>query len=232
MLLGGDIGAGEAYMDGLWSSPDLPALLELAALNREALALPDGWWRLPRAAAPDARASRASQHEDRQPPEHRRALRPGQRLLPPVPRRDHDLLERRLRPRRTSRSRTPSATSTRVMAERAGLNAGHARPRDRHRLGRLRAVCRRRARLPRDDDHDLAGAARPGDGTGPRGRSRRPGERRAARLPRDRRAPTTPSSRSRCSRLSAPSTSPTFFEACDRALRPGGRLSLQVDHLP
>ena len=47
MLLGGDIGAGEAYMDGLWSSPDLPALLRLAALNREALALPSGWWRLP-----------------------------------------------------------------------------------------------------------------------------------------------------------------------------------------
>jgi cyclopropane-fatty-acyl-phospholipid synthase len=47
MLLGGDIGAGEAYMDGLWSSPDLPALLRVAALNREALALPKGWWRLP-----------------------------------------------------------------------------------------------------------------------------------------------------------------------------------------
>ncbi len=47
MLLGGEIGAGEAYMDGLWSSPDLPALLRLAALNREALALPTGWWRLP-----------------------------------------------------------------------------------------------------------------------------------------------------------------------------------------
>jgi cyclopropane-fatty-acyl-phospholipid synthase len=47
MLLGGEIGAGEAYMDGLWSSPDLPALLRVAALNREALALPRGWWRLP-----------------------------------------------------------------------------------------------------------------------------------------------------------------------------------------
>ncbi len=47
MLLGGEIGAGEAYMDGLWSSPDLPALLRVATLNREALALPRGWWRLP-----------------------------------------------------------------------------------------------------------------------------------------------------------------------------------------
>jgi cyclopropane-fatty-acyl-phospholipid synthase len=47
LLLGGDIGGGEAYVDGLWSSPDLPALLRVAALNREALALPRGWWRVP-----------------------------------------------------------------------------------------------------------------------------------------------------------------------------------------
>ena len=47
MLLGGDVGAGEAYIDGQWSSPDLPAMLRVAALNREALALPAGWWRLP-----------------------------------------------------------------------------------------------------------------------------------------------------------------------------------------
>ena len=45
MLVRGEIGAGEAYMDGHWSSPDLPALLRLAARNRDALALSDGWWR-------------------------------------------------------------------------------------------------------------------------------------------------------------------------------------------
>ena len=33
LLTGGDIGFAEAYMDGDWSSPDLPALLELAAVN-------------------------------------------------------------------------------------------------------------------------------------------------------------------------------------------------------
>ena len=47
MLLGGETGAGEAYMDGLWSSPDLTGLLRLAARNRAALALTAGWWRLP-----------------------------------------------------------------------------------------------------------------------------------------------------------------------------------------
>ena len=34
-------------MDGLWSSPDLAALLRLAARNREALALSAGWFRVP-----------------------------------------------------------------------------------------------------------------------------------------------------------------------------------------
>ena len=47
MLLGGEPGAGEAYMDGLWSSPDLAALLRLAARNRDALALSAGWFRVP-----------------------------------------------------------------------------------------------------------------------------------------------------------------------------------------
>ncbi len=47
ILLHGETGAGEAYMDGLWSSPDLVALLELAVLNRAALALAGGWWRAP-----------------------------------------------------------------------------------------------------------------------------------------------------------------------------------------
>jgi cyclopropane-fatty-acyl-phospholipid synthase len=47
LLVDGETGAGEAYMDGQWSSPDLAALLLLAALNRQALALTSGWWRAP-----------------------------------------------------------------------------------------------------------------------------------------------------------------------------------------
>ena len=47
ILVGGDVGAGEAYMDGLWSSPDLVALISLAVANRHALALSRGWWRTP-----------------------------------------------------------------------------------------------------------------------------------------------------------------------------------------
>ncbi len=47
ILVNGETGAGEAYMDGLWSSPNLAGLIELAALNRSALALSAGWWRVP-----------------------------------------------------------------------------------------------------------------------------------------------------------------------------------------
>ncbi len=47
ILFGGEPGAGEAYMDGQWSSPDLPGALALAALNREALGVTRGWLRAP-----------------------------------------------------------------------------------------------------------------------------------------------------------------------------------------
>ena len=47
LLLGGETGGGEAYVDGLWSSPDLAGLLRWAALNRDSLALSTGWFRRP-----------------------------------------------------------------------------------------------------------------------------------------------------------------------------------------
>ncbi len=47
VIFGGEPGAGEAYMDGLWSSPDLVAALRLAALNRESLGVTGGWLRVP-----------------------------------------------------------------------------------------------------------------------------------------------------------------------------------------
>jgi cyclopropane-fatty-acyl-phospholipid synthase len=70
LLVGGEIGAGEAYMEGLWSSPDLPGLLRLAALNREALGLARGWWRVP------LRVSRTLAHRAR-----RNTIRGSQRNI-------------------------------------------------------------------------------------------------------------------------------------------------------
>jgi len=37
LMFGGDVGFSEAYMDGDWSTPDLATLIELAALNEQAL---------------------------------------------------------------------------------------------------------------------------------------------------------------------------------------------------
>ncbi len=53
------MGAGEAYMDGQWSSPDLPGLLRFGALERDGLGLGSGWWRLP------IRLARAAAHRTR-----------------------------------------------------------------------------------------------------------------------------------------------------------------------
>jgi cyclopropane-fatty-acyl-phospholipid synthase len=47
LLTGGEVGGGEAYVEGLWSSPDLVSLIRLAVANRESLALSRGWWRMP-----------------------------------------------------------------------------------------------------------------------------------------------------------------------------------------
>ena len=47
MLVGGETGVGEAYVEGLWSSPDVTGVLALGARNREALRLSSGWMRLP-----------------------------------------------------------------------------------------------------------------------------------------------------------------------------------------
>ena len=68
---------------------------------------------VPRPAAdpPHARPPDAAQHAARGAPEHRGPLRPGQRLLPAVPRRDADLLLRGLRDARPD-AWTRSGTST------------------------------------------------------------------------------------------------------------------------
>ena len=51
----------------------------------------------------------------------------------------------------------------RALADATRIGPGRPRARDRHRLGRVRAAPRARARLPGDDGHDLARAARARD---------------------------------------------------------------------
>jgi len=42
ILVGGNVGAGESYMDGLWSSTELPAVIEALAANHDVLLALDG----------------------------------------------------------------------------------------------------------------------------------------------------------------------------------------------
>ena len=218
-------------MDGLWSSPDLAALLRLAARNREALALVG---RLVPRPGPAARGrSRTGRDATRagQPAQHRGALRPRQRPLPAVPRRDDDVLERGLRvagpvARRRAAQQVPASSPSAP-----GCGAA-ARPGDRHRLGRLRAVRGRRAGLPGDVDHDLAASSTSWPASG----SRRPAwsDLVDVQLRDYRDIEGTYDAIVSIEMLEAVGAEyfATFFETCDRALRARRPDEPPVDHLP
>ena len=194
------------------------------------LSLSAGWFRRPGAASSDDRAPPASQHEAPEPSQHLGPLRPRQRLLPDVPRRDDDLLERGLRVARpVARRRAAQQVPAHGRGRRARPRP--ARPRDRDGLGRVRPVCGGRARLPGDADHDLAGAVRPG----PRARAGRragaPRRRPAPRLPRHHGTYDAIVSIEMLEAVGAEYFA-TFFEVCDRGARPGGPAQPPVDHLP
>ena len=141
MLLHGETGAGEAYMDGLWSSPDLAALLRLAVRNRESMALSAGWFRLP------AHVARTAAHR------LRRNTRSGSRRNIAA---HYDLgndFYRLFLDETMTYSSAVFASPAQdladaqrnkyaVMAANAGPGAGPARAGDRHRLGRVRPVRR------------------------------------------------------------------------------------------
>ena len=208
-----------------------PACSVSPRVNREALALSAGWFRVPAQLRQDARASRPAEHPRGQPPEHRRPLRPVQRPLPAVPRRDDDLLERGVRDARPGPGRRAAQqVPDRRRERRAG--ARPARPRDRDGLGRLRAVRGGRARLSRDVGHDLARAVRAGARTGPRGRARATSSTSSCATIATSRARTTRSSRSRCSKPSARSTSARSSRCATERCDPGGRMSLQSITFP
>ena len=94
-------------MDGSWDCDDLAALVRILVRNRDLLdAMETGLARFGGWAA--ARLARAApQYARRQPPQHRRALRPRQRALPAVPGREPDVFVGDLRATRTSRWKWP-----------------------------------------------------------------------------------------------------------------------------
>jgi len=230
MLVGGDIGVGEAYMDGLWSSPDLPALARVAALNREALALPDGWWRLP------GRAARTIAHRLR-----RNTISGSRRNIEAHYDLGNELYRLFLDETLTYSSAVfaspdqPLADAQRnkyrVIAERAGLRGGE------HVLeigsgwggfalyaaGEL--GCRVTSITVSPAQHVLATE---------RVRTAGLGDRVSIELRDYREVEGQYDAIVSIEMLEAVGAEyfTTFFEACDRALRPGGRLSLQVITFP
>ena len=92
----------------------------------------------------------------RRAPQHRGALRPRQRLLRALPRRDDDLLVRDLRGRGRASAEAQRRKLRRV-CEQLELTARRPRARDRLRLGFVRAHRRRRVRSARHRRDDLAG---------------------------------------------------------------------------
>ena len=206
-------------MDGLWSSPDLVALISLGGGQPPRAGPVGGLVARPGPAWPDRRPPPQPQHADRVAAQHHRPLRPRQRLLSALARRDDDLLERRLRDARAvARRRAAQQVPPHGRAGRP--RARPARPRDRHRLGRLRALRGRRAGLPRHH----ASPSRRRSTTWRASGSPRPASPTAwtsscattATSP----AATTPSCRSRCWRPSAPSTTATSSTPAPRRSGP------------
>ena len=136
---------------GEWTSPDPVPLFELFTRQRRA-----AWARSAAPRAPsrwlNALAHRLRDNAPRQGEgEHRRALRPRQRLLFGLARRDDDLQLGAVRVRRRQRWRTPSCARSHDLLDRLELEAGSAAAGDRLRLGNARdrgGEARRRRRRP------------------------------------------------------------------------------------
>ena len=130
----GGKGFAEAYVDGWWDSPDVTAVVEVAARNlhgideirRRLTPVREPWQR--------GRAPAGAQHAAAFARRHRRPLRPRQRPLRADARRDDDVLQRDLRaPRHAARGGL--AGQARPHLRQARPAALRPRARDRHRAG-------------------------------------------------------------------------------------------------
>ena len=220
-------------MDGLWSSPDLVGLLRWAALNREALALLGRLVAASRSScAGPSRTALRRNTKRRQPPQHRRPLRPRQRLLPAVPRRDDDLLERGLRRARPVARRRPAQQVPAHRRAAPGSTAASTCSRSGPGWGGFALYaagelgCRVTTITISQEQHDLARERVRAAGL------ERPRRRPAARLPRHRPARTTPIVSIEMLEAVGAEYFETFFEACDRGARARRAAEPPVDHLP
>ena len=95
VLASADIGFGEGFMAGEWDTPDLSALLEAFTLNFDRLRAA-GRWQSVHADGEFPHPYLQQEQQGRLAAQHPRPLRPRQRLLFAVARRQHDLFLRPL----------------------------------------------------------------------------------------------------------------------------------------
>ena len=195
-LARGGKGMAETYVDGLWDSPDVTAVIEVAARNLHGIDA------IRRALTPVREPwQRGRQFLVRNTPLRSREDIAAHYDL------GNDLFELMLDEtmmysaaifeRRDMSLAEASRAKLDRICDKLDLAAVRPRAGDRDGLGRVRGARRRDARLPRDDHDAVARAARAGAGARARGRPGGPRDGPARRLPRARRAPTTSSSRSR-----------------------------------
>ena len=171
MLMRGSRGLAESYIEGDWDSPDLVAVIRLAARN--ASLIDD----VRRFTAPlwtprqRLRAVARPQHPQRQPPRHRRPLRPRRRAVRADARSDDDVLVRAVRARSGMTLEEASVAKLERVCEQLAARPRRSSGRDRHRLGIARGPRGRDTRLPGHHDDDLRATSTPT----PRSGSRRPG---------------------------------------------------------
>ena len=220
-------------MDGLWSSPDLAGA---APSGRRSTATRSRCRPAGSACRPSSRrtfAHRRRRNTKRlQPAEHRGALRPGERLLPAVPRRDVDLLERRLRVAGPVARRRPAEQVPASSPRNAGPGAAASTS---SRSGRAGAAspCTRPASSAAGSRRSRSRAS---STTWPAQRVRAAGLDHLVDVQlRDYRDITgTYDAIVSIEMLEAVGAEyfDTFFEVCDRALAPGRPAQPPVDHLP
>ena len=201
------------------------------AATASALALDAGWWhrllQLPLRLAHRARRNTVR----RRAAQHPRPLRPGQRPVPAVPRRDDDVLGGRLRGRRpdprrrpagqvpaAGRRRRPGAPAcTSSRSARAGAGSPCTRP------ASAAAGSRRSRSRPSSTPSPASASARPGWSTSSTS---------SCATTATSRARSTRSCPSRCSRPSGPSTTTRTSGPSTGRSSPGGRFALQVITFP
>ena len=197
-LLRGSVGLCESYLDGQWECSDLVAMTRIAARNVARARPPAAHRRADPSPGAALRPPAAPQHPAPLAAADRSPLRPRQRAVRAVPRRDDDVLVRVFETPRQPLHEASMREARAICATACELGPGDHVLEIGTGWGGFAVHAAGALRLPRDDDDDLARTVRAT--RAPRvadGGLERPRDGARTGLPRPARAATTSSSRSR-----------------------------------